>query len=202
MLNCDVPVNRCAARANRIQFMSDGFYCKHCGSPNHLARDCNKPHLTYVPPPPPPGAPAPQPPEATAPTVAEPKLWPPRWPGGPPICSATNLPAFTDYAAAAKFRDANCPGAHFKRQWSCEDCGMVHYEATDRGSAGTTSGTERSKNPIPARPFVRAATRKLTAAIGAKAQDELPQNATASVVKPPDKPTPPRAKPATQSGLL
>lgn len=61
----------------------------------------------------------------------------PRWPGGPPICITANLCAFEGKAAAAKFRDANCPGFVVLAEWQCKACGYIHYWV---GAPGDSNG--------------------------------------------------------------
>lgn len=67
----------------------------------------------------------------------------PRWPGGPRICSASNLPAFDSEAACLVFHEANAPGTHTGKPYQCARCGLWHYESTARGPAGESSGQSR-----------------------------------------------------------
>lgn len=67
-------------------------------------------------------------------------LEPPRWPGGPPICPAANLPAFPDEAASLRFHETNSPGSRVYRRWQCRQCGRWHYLALPCSPAGDSSG--------------------------------------------------------------
>lgn len=87
------------------------------------------------------------------------KIEPPRWPGGPPICKAENLPAFETAGALADFHDRNGPGVNVtKKAWQCQHCGGWHH--------GTGAEVERVKNDTGWRPhhksspFLRASTEK------------------------------------------
>jgi hypothetical protein len=53
-------------------------------------------------------------------------LEPPRWPGGPEICSATNRPAFLTLRLLDKFLEKNCPGVHIVHRGKCAACGYYH----------------------------------------------------------------------------
>lgn len=71
----------------------------------------------------------------------------PRWPGGPKICVASNLPAFESRKAMKAFQFDNL--SNVTREWECDDCGCFHYEAKARAPAGSSSGNERPFDPIP-----------------------------------------------------
>lgn len=134
--------------------MSDSFYCRNCGSPNHRTDDCTKPPGSFVAPPEPPAAPKaiPKPrraPEASlapgqAVLVAVAELDPPRWPGGPPICPAANLPAFADGKELAAFEAASSPGWKVFLKFTCKACGRLHVWAGGHDPAGQSSGNTRS----------------------------------------------------------
>lgn len=82
------------------------FWCKHCGSRNHLAFDCSKKHLTYQPTAEEAGElkakePKPEPPKPSEPEpMFEAK---PRFKGCPPICTFANLPSFETEVKAIKW---------------------------------------------------------------------------------------------------
>jgi hypothetical protein len=78
--------------------------------------------------------------------IFEPK---PRWPGGPIICNATNLPAFKTKAGMKAFQGSLL--SNVVEEWECEHCGCFHYKAKPRGPAGSSSGNERPCEPIPGR---------------------------------------------------
>lgn len=106
------------------------FSCLHCGSRNHRSDDCPTPERTFVhASSEPPQEPAPQEsqPEATS---AEPALWPARWPGGPPICSKENLPAFKDRKEAMAYSERWCgPDGPKELADQCGACKMFHFKA-------------------------------------------------------------------------
>jgi hypothetical protein len=52
----------------------------------------------------------------------------PRWPGGPQICVAVNLPALPSRAALEKFLKQNGPSCSVKHIGKCEACGQWHAE--------------------------------------------------------------------------
>jgi len=64
----------------------------------------------------------------------------PRWPGGPAICKATNLPAFETVKDAKAFVDM-FPGYIVESFLECEACGGIHVHGHDRGPSGGSSGT-------------------------------------------------------------
>lgn len=146
-----------------------GFYCTKCGSPNHKAFDCALPDGTVWTPPP--GElerfNAEQAEEEARRKAEEPppeaKLDPPRWPGGPEICTKENLPAFKDAAALAAFTERNS-GSVLKK-WECLHCGCLHAEFKRHPPGGTTSGSERSCEPLPKRLFIRQDMKDTTARV-------------------------------------
>lgn len=77
-----------------------------------------------------------------------PNLDKPRWPGGPPICTVTNLPAFDSVESLAAFRDASAPGGHIIAQWKCTACGLWHYWSAGHDPAGASSGMTRTGKHI------------------------------------------------------
>jgi hypothetical protein len=68
---------------------------------------------------------------------------PPRWPGGPPICVAENLPAFKDLKEIADFIERNCPAIRTWSKWQCRACNMWHHDGSHPGASGASSGTTR-----------------------------------------------------------
>lgn len=58
------------------------------------------------------------------------KLDPPRWPGGPEICVATNLPAFETEKVLKGWMELNAPECKIERTGKCGECGMWHAETT------------------------------------------------------------------------
>lgn len=66
----------------------------------------------------------------------------PRWPGGPHLCLATNLPAF-ETVESAKALTRTVDGDSLKSSWTCSVCGMIHAEYTIRSPAGSSSGAGR-----------------------------------------------------------
>lgn len=124
--------------------------CQNCGSPNHYTHDCSKPPGSWTPPPAParPAAkPAPQTvPEAedapqTPSGVGEQALDPPRWPGGPRMCPAANLPAFEDERERGRHET---PGSKVLLKFRCRGCGLLHYYAGGHDPAGHSSGSTRT----------------------------------------------------------
>jgi hypothetical protein len=56
-----------------------------------------------------------------------PRLLPPRWPGGPPICDKANLPAFDSRAAAEAFHEGHTC-TRIAAIWRCRfGCGLWHF---------------------------------------------------------------------------
>lgn len=55
---------------------------------------------------------------------------PPRWPGGPFICIAANLPSFETVAAAKKV-SVTMAGDNLAATWTCQACGLLHAEYHD-----------------------------------------------------------------------
>ncbi len=74
---------------------------------------------------------------------------PPRWPNGPRICPAANLPAFDSDADAAAFRASNCPGHTVVAQWTCNVCGKIHFWGVGGDPSGASSGTTRIAKHLP-----------------------------------------------------
>jgi len=101
------------------------LYCLHCGSQNHAAFDCPHPERTFTPPPEPEPILEQEPPPALVETNGE-TFEEPRWPGGPKICIAVNLPAFGTVKEAKDFNEKN---GHFPilTSWKCGRCGCYHY---------------------------------------------------------------------------
>lgn len=87
---------------------------------------------------------------------------PPRWPGGPMICAAVNLPAFLTRSELDSFRETNCPGSTIIKVWQCNVCDSWHYWASGHDPAGSSSGTTRTSRHIEAiaRRFFSSATAK------------------------------------------
>lgn len=76
--------------------------------------------------------------------TAEPELFePPRWPGGPLICVAVNLPAFPTKEEALAFHEKNGPGNRITRIGQCETCKYWHYLVKPRPPSGDSSGSSR-----------------------------------------------------------
>jgi hypothetical protein len=71
-------------------------------------------------------------------------LDPPRWPGGPSICPAENLPALESLAALKVFHETNSPSCIVLRQWQCPHCQSWHAETMPPDPAGQSSGSGRS----------------------------------------------------------
>lgn len=71
-------------------------------------------------------------------------LEPPRWPGGPPICTVENLPALETYQALQEFHQKNGPSCKVVKTWHCPVCQRWHAETIAPDPAGNTSGTGRS----------------------------------------------------------
>jgi hypothetical protein len=68
----------------------------------------------------------------------------PRWPGGPHICIAANLPAF-ETVAAAKAITSTCEKDFLKETWTCSVCGMLHADYEEHSPSGSSSGNPREK---------------------------------------------------------
>lgn len=123
--------------------------CQNCGSPNHYTFDCAKPPGSWTPPAhaPPAAAPAPRilPDEEdapqTPPSAGKQALSPPRWPGGPPICPAANLPAFEDERERGRHEQ---PGSKVLLKFRCIACGRLHYWVSGHDPAGHSSGSTRT----------------------------------------------------------
>lgn len=152
------------------------IFCSRCGSISHTAYDCSAPDRKLAPPQESmdsgvstgegrgPGLNAPtgqnqfaalaiggeKAPEHAPglPSLGQPILDPPRWPGGPEICEAENLPAFPDLAAAHAFHRArNRSGSVVNMRgdpWLCGHCGRWHYQSDHAGSHGYADGSGRS----------------------------------------------------------
>lgn len=143
------------------------LFCTKCGSISHAAFDCSKPDQKLAPP----ITAAPEPENAAnlVPgaekqafgAIPELKLRPPRWPGGPPVCSRENLPALEGDKGVRDYIAARCFGASVRRVWDCPACGFKHFEAKhfspsgDNGGHGRTSVYPRT----PFKPFRRQAMR-------------------------------------------
>jgi hypothetical protein len=54
----------------------------------------------------------------------------PRWPGAPPICLETNLPAFPTMKALDAYLTKYSPRAKVKRKGKCKTCDHYHADAT------------------------------------------------------------------------
>jgi hypothetical protein len=67
-----------------------------------------------------------------------------RWPGGPKICPAENLPAFQTAAGLDGFLKANSPSCKVVSKWQCATCGHWHAYTIAPDPAGGSSGTGRS----------------------------------------------------------
>lgn len=65
-------------------------------------------------------------------------LLPSRWPDGPLICSATNLPAFSSKAELNAF--CRSPMVEI---WECKECGQWHGWTHAHAPAGESSGGAR-----------------------------------------------------------
>lgn len=72
--------------------------------------------------------------------IFEPK---PRFKGCPPICLATNLPAFDTRAHARAFHQANGPACHVENDRLCKACGKWHYDSIAPSPGGESSGMSR-----------------------------------------------------------
>lgn len=72
------------------------------------------------------------------------RLLKPRWPGGPKICPAANLPAFETMAGWRAFHAKNGPSCKVIREWICDHCGHWHAETTAPDPTGGSSGQGRS----------------------------------------------------------
>lgn len=71
-----------------------------------------------------------------------------RWPNGPKICIATNLPAFETPEALESFRETNAPGGQIIARWQCTACGLWHYWGSGHDPAGGSSATTRTGKHI------------------------------------------------------
>lgn len=73
----------------------------------------------------------------------------PRWPDAPPICIATNMPAFTTEQAAKDWLDAPKKGNpiyesnSLKKLWKCDHCQHWHMLTKTRPPSGHSSGSSR-----------------------------------------------------------
>ena len=123
-----------------------------------------KQHLTWVDPDPPKPALVPAAPQE--PAAPPPVLEAARWPGGPPICSAENLPAFQDAKEADAYHSRWAYGTRVVRMWQCKKCGLWHYEAL--ATCPSQDGHRNLKLPSCWRP-----PRGTTMAKGAVPQMEL-----------------------------
>lgn len=65
----------------------------------------------------------------------------PLWPGGPPICSFSNLPAFETESELKAFMDQHFGSALAK--WRCIYCQCWHYWAKPHPPSGSSNGDER-----------------------------------------------------------
>lgn len=65
-----------------------------------------------------------------------------RWPGGPQICPAANLPAFREWQDAQAFLDRTTSTAVL--QWRCQQCGCWHFWTKPHAPAGESCGTARA----------------------------------------------------------
>jgi hypothetical protein len=71
-------------------------------------------------------------------------LMKPRWPNGPKICAAENLPAFETAKDLAAFLAKNAPSCKVVKKWQCQACGHFHAYTVAPDPAGGSSGTGRS----------------------------------------------------------
>lgn len=77
------------------------------------------------------------------------KLYPPRWPGGPPICASANLPAFETQESAVAWQNAPnktnplYEANPIKKIWQCEKCRHWHFITKPRPPSGASSGSGR-----------------------------------------------------------
>lgn len=67
---------------------------------------------------------------------------PPRWPGGPKICKAENLPAFQTVKEMAAFHDS-LPGVKTLTVKLCPVCDCYHAYTKPRSPSGDSSGSSR-----------------------------------------------------------
>ena len=78
----------------------------------------------------------------------------PRFPGCPPICEKTNLPAFKVFLKdpdlkiiespeMEEFIKTHCPGAKVIGRWFCRHCKMGHFTSKPRPPSGDSSGSSR-----------------------------------------------------------
>jgi hypothetical protein len=87
----------------------------------------------------------------------------PRWPGAPPICLHTNLPAFDSMDDYGKFEKKNMPGAKALIKWNCSKCGKVHVWTIGASDpAGASSGTGRSSKLSQSENYLKHIYRKLS----------------------------------------
>lgn len=129
-------------------------WCERCGSRSHRAYDCSKAD-TYSPT----AADLAYEASFTAPTAPEPvkdvrdpvaKVQGPvfeageRFPGCPPICTATNLPAHASKEVANVFHTVNGPSCKVVKLWKCDACGLWHMDTQAPAPAGGSSGNERT----------------------------------------------------------
>jgi hypothetical protein len=150
--------------------------CTKCGSRNHVAYDCSYSGPAYVPTPedlaaeaaaaPPPPPPAPE---------LEPMFEAARWPGGPQICSATNLPAHDSLEALERFHAANGPSCRVIKFGQCKVCSKW-YAKTEAPHPQDSKGRSPPLPPgfVPFRRKVRASSFE-----GVQAQ-ELPRQERAA----------------------
>ena len=69
-------------------------------------------------------------------------LEPHRWPGGPPICEETNLPAFRN-AQDAQASGHTVGRNYVKEVWPCKACRLWHADYLDHPPSGASSGSSR-----------------------------------------------------------
>lgn len=87
-------------------------------------------------------------------------LDPSRFPGCPPICPATNLPAFDDRAGMSAFLKDNCPGHVQDEAWTCDSCGKLHQRGHFPGPSGASSGTSTRHETLVIPAEIRASIRR------------------------------------------
>lgn len=69
----------------------------------------------------------------------------PRWPGAPPICTATNLIAFDTEKDCAKFLSSLGDHMPMLARWQCKKCWKWHFWSTaptDTNGGGLAGSTE------------------------------------------------------------
>lgn len=141
--------------------------CDKCGSGNHQSFDCSKVYNGWLER----EAEAPvarpdvlpaisvQPAEENAPKAVtkptKPDFDSPRWPGGPKICTKTNLLAFRDGKEVDAFQKTNLPGMSEIKRVTCS-CGMIHASWVS-DHARVPAGKMQSRAGFP---FLRDCTRK------------------------------------------